>query len=209
MKSTTFCSLVATISMLFGMSSCGKTECGKTVTGDPAASSYENIMTRTSIRQYTDREVSAGAVDSLLRAAMAAPTAGNKQPWKFLVLDDRAVLDSVAAMAPAWAPVGRAPLAIIVCGDKELGFPGEANDFWIQDCSAATENLLLAAHSMGLGAVWCGAYPAMERVAALNRFFHFPPTIVPLNVVAIGYPAETPEPKQKFKQENVKYNKWQ
>lgn len=132
MKSTALCSLVAAISMLFGMSSCGKTECGKTVTGDPAASSYENIMTRTSIRQYTDREVSAGAVDSLLRAAMAAPTAGNKQPWKFLVLDDRAVLDSVAAMAPAWAPVGRAPLAIIVCGDKELGFPGEANDFWIQ-----------------------------------------------------------------------------
>lgn len=209
MKPTVFCGLVAVISILFGMSSCGKTECDKTVAGDAAVSPYENIMTRTSVRQYTDMKVSAGAVDSLLRAAMAAPTAGNKQPWKFLVLDDRAVLDSVAAMAPAWVPVGRAPLAIIVCGDKELGFPGEVNDFWIQDCSAATENLLLAAHAMGLGAVWCGAYPAMDRVADLNRFFHFPPTIVPLNVVAIGYPAETPEPKQKFKSENVKYNKWQ
>lgn len=169
---------------------------------------YANIMTRTSIRQYSDRAVSDAAIDSLLRAGMAAPTAVNKQPWQFVVITDRALLDTLATKGPGWKPVGRAPLAIVACGDLSLALDGDAQAYWIQDVSAATENILLAANAMGLGAVWCGAYPIEERVASLREYLSLPEGIIPLNIIAIGYPDENPLPKEKFKAERIHSNRW-
>ena len=118
----------------------------------------DNIATRTSIRNYEARKVEKEKIEKMLRAAMAAPTAMNKQPWHFVVVDKRDVLDALAEVNPYAKMLKKAPLAIVVCGDTDKMIEGGGRDFWIQDASAATENLLLAAHAMGLGAVWTGAY---------------------------------------------------
>lgn len=167
-----------------------------------------NIATRTSIRDYTDRSVEKEKVEKLLRAAMAAPTAMNRQPWHFVVIDSREVLDSLSAANPHAEMLKKAPLAIVVCGDMNKAIEGGGRDFWIQDASAATENLLLAAHALGLGAVWTGAYPIPERCQMLSRILNLPENLTPLDMVVIGYPAENPQPKDKFKQENITYNKF-
>lgn len=168
----------------------------------------DNIMTRTSIRAYQDRDVEDTKVETLLCAAMAAPTAGNKQPWKFVVVKDKKTLHEISANVGTIQMAKTAPLAIIVCGDLDNTFPEDGRDYWVEDTSAATENLLLAAHAMGLGAVWCGIYPMRKRVAFLQRLLNLPGNIVPLNVVPIGYPAENPEPKDKWKPENIHYEIW-
>lgn len=164
-----------------------------------------NIMTRTSIRDYTSEGVEEEKVETLLRAAMAAPTAGNKQPWVFVVIKDKAIQDSISANFKPAKMVRKAPLAIVVCGDLNKTFPGDGVTYWVQDTSAATENMLLAAHSLNLGAVWCGVYPIPSRVDYLKKLLDLPDNLVPLNVVAIGYPAENPAPKDKWKPENIIY----
>lgn len=175
----------------------------------PAAkSTIEDILTRTSVRTYTKQSVSAGMTDTLLRAAMAAPTARNLQPWKFIVIDKREILDSIAAGFNTMTMAGEAPLAIVMCGDLKLAMEGEGRDYWVQDVSAATENLLLAAHAMGLGAVWCGIYPVSDRVEKFSRLLALPENIVPMACVCIGYPAAQPTPKDKWKPENIHYNSW-
>lgn len=168
----------------------------------------DNIATRTSIRNYTERSVEKEKVEKLLRAAMAAPTAMNRQPWHFVVIDSREVLDSLSAANPHAEMLKKAPLAIVVCGDMNKAIEGGGRDFWIQDASAATENLLLAAHALGLGAVWTGGYPIEERCQMLSRILNLPENLIPLDMVVIGYPAENPQPKDKFKQENITYNKF-
>lgn len=169
---------------------------------------YDAIMTRTSVRSYSDKAVSPEQVDSLLHAAMAAPTAVNKQPWSLLVVNERAALDSLASTSPNMKMAQKAQLAIVVCGDMDNAIEGDGRDFWVQDVSAATENLLLAAHSMGLGAVWCGVYPIQERVEAISKLFNMPANIVPLSCVCIGYPEGENTPKDKWKPEKVHYNTW-
>ncbi len=166
----------------------------------------DNIATRTSIRDYTSENVAKEQVTALLKAGMAAPTAMNKQPWHFVVVDKRETLDSLADANPNAKMLRKAPLAIVVCGDMNKAIEGKGRDFWIQDASAATENILLAAHAMGLGAVWTGLYPAEERVKAVSEVLHLPANIVPLCAIVIGHPAEAPKPKDKFKEENVSYN---
>ena len=168
----------------------------------------ETIMTRTSIRSFTDRTVSADTVEMLLRAGMAAPTAVNKQPWHFVVIDDRAVMDSLGGNGRQSQMWKESPLAIVVCGDMDKALDGPGRDFWIQDCSAATENILLAAHALGLGAVWTGCYPIEERVANVSRVLNLPETIIPLCVIVMGYPNEQPAPKDKWKPENVSHNEF-
>lgn len=167
----------------------------------------DNIATRTSIRDYEARPVEKEKVEKMLRAAMAAPTAMNKQPWHFVVVDQRSMLDSLAAANPNAKMLLKAPLAIVVCGDMDKVIEGGGRDFWIQDASAATENLLLAAHAMGLGAVWTGAYPAEERSKAISATLSLPDNLVPLNMIVIGYPAEHPQPKDKFKEENITFKR--
>lgn len=168
----------------------------------------DNIMTRTSIRSYTDKAVDAAMVETLLRAGMAAPTAKNQQPWDFMVVRDRALLQSLADSLPNALMTGEAPLAIVVCGNLQKSLPGVSASSWIMDTSAATENILLAAHSLGLGAVWTGVHPYPERIRAVRTVLGIPSYIVPLCVIPIGYPAETPAPKDKWKPENVHYNSW-
>lgn len=167
---------------------------------------YQTILSRTSVRAYTDQKVEKDKIEKLLRAAMAAPTAVNKQPWHFVVIEDKHVLEQIAEEIPTAKMAARAPLAITVCGDMEKALDGEGRDFWVQDASAATENLLLAAHAMGLGAVWTSVYPIKDKVDATRALLKLPETIVPLGTIVIGYPKEKPLPKDKWKPENVSYN---
>ena len=183
----------------------GAEDAGESQTQEQAV--LDNIATRTSIRDYEARPVEKEKVEKMLRAAMAAPTAMNKQPWHFVVVDQRSVLDSLASANPNAKMLLKAPLAIVVCGDMDKVIEGGGRDFWIQDASAATENLLLAAHAMGLGAVWTGAYPSEERSKAISATLSLPDNLVPLNMIVIGYPAEHPQPKDKFKEENITFKK--
>lgn len=166
----------------------------------------DNIATRTSVRDYEARPVEKEKIEKMLRAAMAAPTAMNKQPWHFVVVDQRNVLDALAGANPYAKMLKKAPIAIVVCGNTDKMIEGGGRDFWIQDASAATENLLLAAHAMGLGAVWTGAYPSEERCISISKVLSLSDNLIPLNMIVVGYPAEQPQPKQKFKEENISYN---
>ncbi|MHB8118209.1 MAG: nitroreductase family protein [Methanothrix sp.] len=163
------------------------------------------IKTRRSIRKFLDKPVSREMVRELLEAAMFAPSAGNEQPWQFIVLDDRKFLDEVPNICATASMCRQSPLAILVCGDSSLEkYPG----FWVQDCSAAVENLLLAAHALGLGAVWAGVYPMMDRVEAFQRRLCLPEEITPFALVALGYPNEAPAAPKRYREERVHYNGW-
>lgn len=169
----------------------------------------ENILTRTSVRQYdSEHTISRDTVEILLRAAMSAPTAVNKQPWQFVVLDEREAIDSLCTYLPYAKMLEHAPLAIVTCGDLTKAIEGEGETYWIQDVSAATENLLLAAHALGLGAVWTGVYPISDRVTGVQKALGMPDSIVPLAVVPIGYPAMDQAPKDKWDPSKVHYNKY-
>ena len=166
----------------------------------------KNIMTRTSIRKYTDQPVSKTDIETLLRAGMAAPTAVNRQPWHFVVVTDKSKLKELAGGRGGM--LEQCALAIVVCGNMEKTMQGKGQEFWIQDCSAATENILLAANALGLGAVWTGGYPMEERVASISKALKLPETIIPLCTIVIGHPAESPTPKDKWKPENISYNEF-
>ena len=166
----------------------------------------KNIMTRTSIRKYTDQPVSKTDIETMLRAGMAAPTAVNRQPWHFVAVTDKAKLKELSGGRGGM--LEQCALAIVVCGNMEKTMQGKGQEFWIQDCSAATENILLAAHALGLGAVWTGGYPMDERVVSISKALKLPETIIPLCTIVIGYPAESPTPKDKWKPENISYNEF-
>ena len=165
----------------------------------------EAIRTRRSARTFTPDPIPPAAVRALLEAAMQAPSAGNQQLWQFVVIDDRTLLDAIPVFAP-YAPMCRsAPLAILVCGDlRETRHPG----FWVQDCSAATENLLLAAHDLGLGAAWTGVHPSEARVAGFRGLLGLPDDVRPLALVVVGFAAEDREPVSRFREERVHRNGW-
>lgn len=166
---------------------------------------YECIVTRRSIRQFADRPVPAEMVEKLLRAAMTAPSAGNQQPWEFIVLTDRALLDEMPSIHPYCQMIRQAPVAVLVCGNATREkYPG----YWPQDCSAATMNLLLAAHALGLGAVWTGIYPREERIRPFREKFALPEHVVPLALIPIGWPAESPPQPDRFAPERVHHNRW-
>jgi len=161
---------------------------------------YNSIMTRTSIRKFQDKAIESDKIEKMLRAGMAAPTAVNKQPWHFVVITDADIMKNVSRQGAG------APLGIAVCGDMDKALEGEARDFWVQDVSAATENILLAAHAMGLGAVWTGVYPIANRCAQVAEVLQLPENIIPLNIIIIGYPAEEPAVKDKWNTANISYN---
>jgi nitroreductase len=163
----------------------------------------EALHTRRSIRKFENRPVPEKMVREILEAAMMAPSAGNAQPWRFVVVDDRATLDSMAGLHPHVKMVSGAPLGIVVCADltKEK-YPG----FWVQDCSAAMENLLLAAHGLGLGAVWTGIYPIEDRVAAYRELFNLPEHVIPLGFAPMGWPAQTLKSESRFQEDRVHHN---
>lgn len=162
-----------------------------------------NIMTRSSVRSYTDEAVSSDDIETMLRAASAAPTAMDKRPWHFVVVDRREMLDSLAEALPYAKMLKEAPLCILVCGDMEKAIEGDGRDYWVQDCSAATENLLLAAHALDLGAVWCGVYPIAERISTVRSLLKLPASLEPLNAVVIGHPSGEPKVKDKWTSDAV------
>lgn len=171
-------------------------------------STIEDILTRTSVRAYTGEDVEGEKLDTLLRAAMAAPTAGNKQPWRFVVIDDKATLTEISENFHTMTMAKNASVAIVMCGDTTSTFKGEAQAYWVQDVSAASENLLLAAHAMDLGAVWCGIYPQMQRVEKFSEILGLPSNIIPMACICVGYPAGETVPKDKWKPEYIHYNTW-
>lgn len=175
---------------------------------DTSDTVMNNILTRTSIRSYQEKPVEETKVEQLLRAGMAAPTAVNKQPWAFVVVKDPEQLQRLSDALPYAKMTAQAPLAIVVCGDLNKALPDDAAAFWIQDASAATENILLAANGLGLGAVWTGVYPSEERVKDVSQLLQLPSHIIPLNVIPIGYPAEQPTPKDKWDPQNIHYDHW-
>ena len=168
----------------------------------------ENIQTRTSIRQFTGEKILQEHVDKLLHAAMSAPSAINRQPWAFVVVTDQQLLDQMGEAMPNCRCNNGAAVAFVMCGDMTKAIDGDMQGFWIHDVSAATENLLLAAHAMGLGAVWTGVYPRMERVKMVQDFLSLPEHIIPLCIVPVGVPAEQPAVKDKYNAEIIHYNKW-
>ncbi|MFO7741244.1 MAG: nitroreductase family protein [Anaerolineae bacterium] len=163
----------------------------------------ETIFARRSIRAYTSEPVSKKDIETLLKAAMAAPSASNRKPWQFIVVTERETLDALADAHAHGKMLFEAPLCISVCGDLT-----EMERYWVQDCSAATENLLLAATALGLGAVWLGVYPREERVAAVRPILGLPDHITPLNLVSIGHPAEEKEPRTQYDEARVHWERW-
>ncbi len=201
--------LTAMAALIMLTMSCNKSEQVQAPQGTADANAaLECIMTRTSVREYTADTISDSDLEKMLRAAMAAPSAGNKQPWRFVVIKDRTTLDTIANHLHTIHMAAQAPMAIVVCGDMKATFEGEGIDYWVQDTSAATENLLLAAHALGLGAVWCGVTPLADRQEFISQLLQLPADIKPLDVIVIGHPAHEQAPKDKWKPENIHYEKW-
>jgi len=165
----------------------------------------ETIMTRRSVRKFTSLEVGDELVEKLLRAAMQAPSANNGQPWHFVVIRDRAILDAVPFFHPFAQMVKEAPLAVLVCADT-----GNARspDYWVLDCSAATQNILLAAHALGLGAVWLGIHPRQERMEKMAPLVKLPEGVKPLALIALGFPAEHHAFSDRFKPARIHQDTW-
>lgn len=163
------------------------------------------IMTRRSIRRFMDRAVEEPKLDMLLRAAMQAPSGNNQQPWHFIVITDRATLSAVPEFHPYAKMLHEAPAAVLIGGDTRIE---ESIEYINTDCSAATENLLLAAHDLGLGAVWLGIYPRERRVQEIRRLLAIPPQIIPIALVALGYAAEAKAPDDRFLPERVHRERW-
>jgi nitroreductase len=166
-------------------------------------SMIETIHQRKSVRNFTDRKVTKSQLEKIVRAGMAAPTAVNKQPWAFVAITDREILDKLGSGLPYAKMLLKAPAAIVVCGNLEKALQGWGQQFWIQDCAAASQNILLAVESMGLGAVWTAAYPAKDRMETVTKVLNLPKHIVPLNVIPVGYPVGVEKPKDKWKPENL------
>jgi len=163
----------------------------------------ETIFARRSIRKYTTEIVESNKIDTLLKAAMAAPSSSNRKPWHFIVITDRQTLDTLGKVHPYGKMLHEAPLCIAVCGDQNI-----SQTQWVQDCSAATENLLLAATALGLGAVWLGVYSSKERVSAIRKVLDIPKNIIPLNLISIGLPAEDKESRTQYDKLRIHSNHW-
>jgi len=143
----------------------------------------------------------------LLKAAMAAPSANNSKPWHFVVVTDPAIRGALAQAHPYARMVAQSPLCIVPCGEPGLSH-GSTAEYWIQDLSAATENILLAATGLGLGTVWCGVHPVEGRVAEVRRILNIPEAVVPFALIAVGYPAEKKEPRTQYDPARVHNDRW-
>ncbi|MDR3227526.1 MAG: nitroreductase family protein [Prevotellaceae bacterium] len=199
MKTKFFASIIVSL-IAVGFTSC----CNNEKTSKSADEIVlENIANRKSVRDYVEgKSVEPEKIDKLLRAAMAAPTGKNTQPWEFVVITDRTILDSLAANLPYAKMLSQATLAIIVCADTTK------SEYWYVDCSAATENILLAAEAMELGAVWTASYPYENRMSAVKKVTQHPDNIQSLCVIPIGYPSLKETPKDKWNPEKIHKERW-
>lgn len=162
----------------------------------------ENIAERKSVRKYLKKEVEEEKITAMLKAGMAAPSGMDRRPWEFVVVTDRAALDSMAAVLPYAKMLAQAPMAIVVCGDSTL------SSYWYLDCSAATQNILLAAEALELGAVWTAAYPYEDRIDAVRKNTSIPERVIPLCVIPIGYPDGPQKAKDKFDETKIHRNRF-
>ena len=167
---------------------------------------YEGLITRRSVRKYTGCKIYEGAIKKILNAGMYAPSARDTRPWHFVVIDDKDILSKVLEFHPYATMLLQASHAIAVCGDENLqNGPG----YYVMDCSAAAQNMLLAAHSLGLGAVWIGIHPEPDRIEGLSRLLELPSHVKPVALISLGIPVESFEPvSQRYEQERIRYNRW-
>ncbi len=165
----------------------------------------EALLTRRSIRAFTNKPVIDEDIDVILKAAMYAPSAGNQRPWEFVVIKERGILDQIPQKHPYAKMASQAQVAIVVCGDEKR-FQKEL--MWAQDCSAATQNILLASHALGLGAVWCDVFPRGERMLGMSDLLDLPDYIIPFSLVVIGYPAESKDDPERYDPTRVHTDRW-
>ncbi len=165
----------------------------------------EFILSRRSIRKFKSEKVPEHILREILKAAMSAPSAGNQQPWHFILIRERRILDEIPKFHQYSDSIREANCAILVCGDLMLE---KHKGYWIQDCSAATQNILIAAQVKGLGSCWLGVYPREFRIKGFRDLFKLPENIIPFSVVPIGYPAETKAKINRYKEDRVHYDKW-
>ena len=165
----------------------------------------EAILARRSIRKYHKKPVSKEIVKELLEAAMSAPSAGNEQPWHFIVIDKAEILSEIPSFHNHAEMLKDAAVGILVCGDMNLE---KHRGMWVQDCAAATENILIAVQAKGLGAVWLGVYPREERMDGLRKLLNIPEHVVPFSLISIGYPAEEKPRSNRYNESRIHYNRW-
>lgn len=166
---------------------------------------FENLVTRRSIRKYKSEKISKEVINKILKAAMYSPSAMNLQAWHFIVLDEKEVLNKTLTSIPYAEFLKDAAAAILICGDSEI----EKNESWmIQNCSASTQNVLLAAHSLGIGSCWIGIHGMQEIVDNVSKQFKLPGNVVPVSLVSLGYPDEQVEAEDRFKDDKVHKNNW-
>ena len=161
------------------------------------------ILKRRSIRKYTGKPIDEKEITQLLEAGMAAPSAKNRQPWHFVVVREQEMLEKLSEAHPYGKMLAEASAAIAVCGDMNV-----APDYWIQDCSAATENILIAVAALGLGAVWLGCHPRPERVTAIRKILGIPEHLGVLSLISIGHPGEEKEPRTQYDESRVHNESW-
>jgi nitroreductase len=165
----------------------------------------DTIYRRRSIRKYTDEQVPDEVLLKIIRAGMNAPSAGNQQPWQFVIIDDRILLERITEIHPYAQMLHQAPAAILICGDLDLE---KHTGYWVQDCSAAAENMLLEIVDLGFGGVWLGVYPREERVKGIRELLGIPGNIVPFALIAVGRPAEEKGLKGEFHEDRIRRNRW-
>jgi len=163
------------------------------------------ILDRRSIRKYSDQKIDNQTITTLLHASMYAPSAVNRQPWHFVVIDRREMLDRIMEIHPHARMLQSASHAVVVCGDELLQHD---DGYWVVDCGAATQNLLLAANVLGLGSCWVGLHPREGRKAAVSELLGLPPHVQPFALVALGYPMESKPRPERFHRDKVKHNSW-
>ncbi len=168
---------------------------------------YHNIISRVSVRKFTNDPVTDDELTAILYAAMSAPSGVNKQPWEFIVIDEPELLKELSSALPYAKMTEKAPVAIIVCGNKERMLPGADANLWEQDCSAASENILLAAHSLGLGGVWTCLYPHEDRIEPVKKILNIDDNLIPFNLIPIGHPETDHSPMDKWKTDRIHFNR--
>jgi len=163
------------------------------------------MLSRRSIKSYTTQPVQGEVITELLTAAMSASSAGDAQPWHFIVIQERRVLDKIAKLHPHSQTIEEAPVVVVVCADERAQ---KYMGLLVQDCAAATQNLVVAAHAKGLGAAWLRVFPVKEMITAVREVLSTPKHVTPFSMIPLGYPAETKLPLNRYSSERIRYNTW-
>ena len=166
------------------------------------------IYSRKSVRHFTNRAVTKDQLNQILRAGMSAPSAMNQQPWEFFVITDHKTLLELSKGLTSTPMLDKISAAIIVCGNTDKKEKLNEAAYWILDCSAASENILLAVEALGLGTVWTAVYPDNNKISFVRKTLRIPYNYIPLNCIPIGYPTGEDKPKDKFKPEKIHWNQW-